>query len=143
MTHWLCPTVDIKAIFVPSCDQPGYSSHRFECGHRSLSPEPSGFIRYRCGITPSRVELKRMCFPSGAQVAPQLLCLSFVRLVCCEPSACMIQMSLASKMSASAARKTMRLPSGDQAGETFGPGPLVSRRGPEASRLLTQVSALL
>src|SRR6266566_9101396 len=98
MTHWLVPTLDIKAIFVPSGDQSAYSSHRFACGHRRLSPEPSGFIRYSCGLTPSRAELKRMCFPSGAQVAPQLLCLSFVRLVCCEPSAFMIQMSLASKM---------------------------------------------
>src|SRR6266849_5575720 len=98
MTHWLCPTLDIKAIFVPSGDQAGYSSHRVECGHRRLSPEPSGFIRYRCGIPPSRAELKRMCFPSGAQLAPQLLCLSFVRLLFSEPSAFMIQMSLASNM---------------------------------------------
>src|SRR6266568_1844451 len=110
MTQLLKPSLDIKAIFVPSGDQPGYSSHRFEFGHRRLSPEPFEFIRYRCGIPPSRMELKRMCFPSGAQVAPQLLCLSFVKLVFCEPSACMIQMSLASKMRASAARKTRRLP---------------------------------
>src|SRR5207249_11267096 len=40
------------------------------------------------------------------------------------------------KTSASAARKTRRLPSGDQAGETLGPGPLVSRRSPEPSSLL-------
>src|SRR5215467_4503640 len=97
MTHALNPTLDMKAIFVPSGDQSGYSSHRFECGQRRLSPEPLGFIRYSCGIPPSRAELKRMCFPSGDQVAPQLLCLSFVKLVCCEPSAFMIQMSLASK----------------------------------------------
>src|SRR6266704_4373753 len=122
MTQLLKPTLDEKAIFVPSGDQLGYSSHRFECGHRRLSPEPSGFIRYKCGIPPSRVELKRMCFPSGAQVALQLICLSFVRLVCCEPSACMIQMSLASKIRASAARKSRRLPSGDQSGERFVPG---------------------
>src|SRR5436309_11251829 len=142
MTHWLVPTLDIKAIFVPSGDQSAYSSHRFECGHRRLSREPSGFIRYSWGL-PSRAELKRMCFPSGAQLAPQLLCLFFVRLVFSEPSAFMSQISLASKTSASAARKTRRLPSGDQAGETLGPGPLVSRRSPEPSRLLTQISALL
>src|SRR5215467_4366357 len=98
MTQLLKPTLDIKAIFVPSCDQPGYSSHRFECGHRRLSPDPSAFIKYRCGIPPSRAELKRICFPSGAQVAPQLLCLSLVRLVLPEPSAFMIQISLASKI---------------------------------------------
>src|SRR5690242_15412094 len=99
MTHALNPTLDMKAIFVPSGDQSGYSSHRVEFGQRRLSPEPSAFIRYRRGTPPpSRTELKRMCFPSGAQVAPQLLCRSFVRLVCCEPSACMIQMSLASNV---------------------------------------------
>src|SRR5437764_15407453 len=112
MTHALVATLDIKAIFVPSGDQSAYSSHRLECGHRRLSPEPFGFIRYTWGI-PLRAELKRMCFPSGAQLAPQLLCLFFVRLVFPEPSAFMSQISLASKTSASAARKTRRLPSGE------------------------------
>src|SRR5437764_14125903 len=96
MTQLLVPTLDIKAIFIPSGDQSGYSSHRVECGHRRLSPEPSGFITYRCGVPPSRAELKRICLPSGDQVAPQLDCLSLVRFFCPEPSAFVIQMSLAS-----------------------------------------------
>src|SRR5438270_419676 len=41
-----------------------------------------------------RLRRKRMCLPSGDQVAPQLPCLSLVRLVFPEPSAFMIQMSL-------------------------------------------------
>src|SRR5437764_12986105 len=82
-----------------------------------------------------------MCFPSGDQVAPQLDCLSFVRLAWPEPSACMIQMSLASNTSAPAARKTSRRPSGDQAGERSGPEPCVNCRIAEPSSLLMQISA--
>src|SRR5947209_9154579 len=55
----------------------------------------------------------------------------------------MIHISLASKTAESAARKTNRLPSGDQAGETSGPDPIVSCRIPVPSRLLVQISALL
>src|SRR6266568_2468466 len=141
MTQLLVTTLEIKAIFLPSGDQPGYSSHRLECGQRRLSPEPSGFMMYRCGLPPSRAELKRMCFPSGDQVAPQLDCLSLVRLAWPEPSACMIQMSLASNTSAPAARKASRRPSGDQAGETSGPEPWVNWRIAEPSSLLMQTSA--
>src|SRR5947209_4802166 len=82
-----------------------------------------------------------MCFPSGDQVAPQLDCLSLVRLAWPEPSACMIQMSLASNTSAPAARKTSRFPSGDQAGDRSGPEPWVNRRRAEPSSLLMQISA--